>query len=90
MYTTAGGVHHIEDFIEYINDIIAGKASPLLLIVIIIFAAGVVVFGPKMKKYLEQMFKNDANAEIKVKLIGLAICMLIAACFIIGILQISD
>jgi len=90
MYTTAGGVHHITYLIDYINDIIEGKASPLLLIVILIFSIGVAIFGPKIKKYLEQKFKDDANSEIRVKLIGLAICMLISACFIIGILCISE
>ena len=89
MYTTAGGVHHIEYLIDYINDIIEGKASPFLLIVIIAFVVAAAVLSPKMKKYLEQKFKDDDNAETKIKLIGLAICMLIAACFLIGILQVS-
>ena len=89
MYTTAGGAHHIEYLIDYINDIIEGKASPFLLIVIIAFVVAAAVLSPKMKKYLEQKFKDDDNAETKIKLIGLAICMLIAACFLIGILQVS-
>ena len=78
MYTSTG-VHHIENLGQIINDIIKWNEHAPIDVAIIVFCLLVLIFAPKITKYI----RTKINDENRTKFIVFLISFVIAGLFLL-------